>query len=273
MSVRVRNNVHVVGQGSRTLVFAHGFGCDQSMWEAVVPAFAPHYRVVLFDYVGCGGSDFSAFEPARYSHLDGYAQDLLDVAQALELRDAVLVGHSVSAMIGVLAAQRAPSGFSHLVMVGPSPRYINEAPDYVGGFEHADITSLLELMDSNYTAWAGFLSQAVLGNSARPELAGSMVRSFCAMHPEAARCFAQATFLCDCRAALPLVRHPTLILQCRDDTIAPDAVGEYLHRHIPDSTLVRMRATGHCPHVSDPQETIEVLRDWFQQQRLARVHH
>ena len=268
MSVLVRNNVHVLGQGPRTLVFAHGFGCDQTMWEAMACAFAPRWRVVLFDYVGCGGSDFGAFTPQRYGHLDGYAQDVVDVAQALELRDAVLVGHSVSAMIGVLAARQAPQCFSHLVMVGPSPRYLNEAPDYVGGFEHADIVSLLELMDANYAAWAGFLSQAVAGNSSQPGLAGTLERSFCAMHPEAARCFAHATFFADNRADLPHVRLPTLILQCSDDAIAPTEVGDYLHRHIAGSTLVQLQATGHCPHLSDPEETIAAVRGWLHQQGL-----
>jgi sigma-B regulation protein RsbQ len=268
MSVLVRNNVQVLGRGPRTLVFAHGFGCDQTMWAAMVEAFAPGWRVVLFDYVGCGGSDFGAFTPGRYSHLEGYAQDLVEIAQALELRDAVLVGHSVSAMIGVLAAREAPQCFSHLVMVGPSPRYLNEAPDYVGGFEHADIVSLLELMDTNYTAWAGFLSQAAVGGSSQPHLTGTLERSFCAMHPEAARCFAQATFFGDNRADLPHVRQPTLILQCRDDTIAPNEVGAYLHRHIAGSTLVRLHATGHCPHISDPEETIAAVREWLCQQGL-----
>lgn len=264
MSVLQRNNVHVIGSGPRTLLFAHGFGCDQHMWNALVPAFAADHRVVLFDYVGCGASDYTAFEPERYSRLEGYAQDLLEVAEALDLHDTVLVGHSVSAMIGVLAAQQAPQRFTGLVLVTPSPRYLNDPPHYQGGFDREDIVGLLDLMDSNYAAWAGFLSQAVAG-ARHPEVAQQLEHSFCAMHPDAARCFAEATFFSDNRADLAGVRQPTLILQCSDDAIAPDAVGEYVHRHVAGSCLVRLRATGHCPHVSHPAETTAAIRDWLAQ--------
>jgi sigma-B regulation protein RsbQ len=269
MSVLKRNNVHVVGQGSRTLVLGHGFGCDQAMWSALVPAFEASYRMVLFDYVGCGRSDHAEFDAQRYGSLQGHMQDVLDIAQALDLRDAVFVGHSVSATIGMLAAQREPQRFSHLAMIGPSPRYINDpAGGYFGGFDLGDVEGLLELMDSNYSAWAGTLAQAVAGLHGSAALKNDLQERFCAMHPDAARLFAHVTFHADNRADLEAVRQPTLILQCRDDVIAPDAVGEYVHRHIPGSTLVRLQATGHCPHVSHPEETIAALRGWLHQHAL-----
>jgi sigma-B regulation protein RsbQ len=252
--VLARNNVKVFGRGTQPMLFAHGFGCDQNMWRYVTPAFEDDYRIVLFDYVGSGQSDLRAYDPERYATLDGYAQDVLDVVHALDLRDVVFVGHSVSSMIGVLAANREPERFARLALVGPSPRYINDPPSYVGGFERSDIEGLLETMEKNYIGWASFLA---------PALSRELEASFCSTDPVIARRFAEATFFADNRADLASVRVPTLIMQCSEDMIAPAGVGDYLHQAIPGSTLRVMKATGHCPHMSHPEETIEVIREYL----------
>ena len=262
-----RNNVTVSGSGSQPMVFAHGFGCDQNMWRMVAPAFEDEYRVVLFDYVGSGKSDLAAYDPERYGRLEGYVQDVLDVCHALDIRDAVLVGHSVSSIVAVLAANREPDRFSHLVLVGPSPRYINDAPDYVGGFERSDIEGLLEMMDKNYVGWANFLAPAIMKNADRPELGEELTASFCSTDPVIARRFAEATFFADNREDLPHVRVPSLILQCSDDMIAPREVGEYVHRQMPGSTLHLLEATGHCPHMSHPEETIRAIKAYLDSAR------
>ncbi len=251
------------------MLFAHGFGCDQNMWRFVAPAFEDDYRVVLFDYVGSGKSDLRAYDERRYSTLDGYARDVLDVCEALDLRDITFVGHSVSAMVGVLAANAAPERFARLIMIGPSPRYINDAPAYVGGFERADIEGLLETMDKNYIGWANFLAPAIMKNPDRPELGEELTESFCSTDPVIARNFAEATFFADNRADLAAVRVPSLIMQCSDDMIAPLAVGDYLHRELPGSTLRVLAATGHCPQMSAPEETIAVIRDYLRGARGA----
>jgi sigma-B regulation protein RsbQ len=261
--VLVRNNVATFGRGSKPMLFAHGFGCDQNMWRFVTPAFENDYKIVLFDYVGSGKSDLAAYDPQRYSTLDGYAQDVLDVVHALDLRDVIFVGHSVSAMVGILAANRDPDRFDRLILIGPSPRYVNDAPDYVGGFERSDIEGLLETMDKNYIGWANFLAPAIMKNPDRPELGQELEASFCSTDPVIARRFAEATFYADNRADLAAVATPSLIMQCADDIIAPIAVGEYLSRTLPGSTLRMMRATGHCPHMSHPAETIEAIRDYL----------
>jgi sigma-B regulation protein RsbQ len=261
-NVLARNNVKVSGRGTQPILFAHGFGCDQTMWRFITPAFEEQYRIVLFDYVGSGKSDLSAYDPERYSSLDGYAQDVLDVCEALDLRDVIFVGHSVSSMVGVLAANRAPERFRHLIMVGPSPRYINDE-GYVGGFERADIEGLLDLMDKNYLGWANFLAPVIMKNEDRPELASELNASFCSTDPKIARRFAEATFFSDNRADLSKVRVPALIMQCSEDAIAPIEVGNFLHRTLPHSILRVLRATGHCPHVSHPEETIQAMRDYL----------
>ena len=267
--VASRNNVRVFGSGTQPMLFAHGFGCDQNMWRHVTPAFEDDYRIVLFDYVGAGKSDRSAYDPARYRTLDGYARDILEVCAELDLRDVILVAHSVSGMIAVLAAQQAPERFERLVLVGPSPRYINDPPDYTGGFERADIEGLLEMMDKNFIGWANFLGPAIMKNPEHPELAEELTESFCSTDPVIARSFAEATFFADNRADLPGVSVPSLILQCSDDLIAPLAVGDYLHRQMPESTLRVMKATGHCPHMSHPEETIELIREYLAAGRTA----
>jgi sigma-B regulation protein RsbQ len=262
--IRRRNNVHVSGSGTQPMVFAHGFGCDQNMWRLITPAFEADYRIVLFDYVGSGKSDLRAYDPTRYAALDGYADDLLEVCGALELSDVILVAHSVSSMIGVLAANRRPDLFDHVIMVGPSPRYINEGSEYVGGFERPDIEGLLDMMDRNYVGWANFLAPAIMKNPERPELGQELTESFCSTDPVIARRFAEATFFADNRDDLPRMTVPSLILQCSDDMIAPNAVGEYVHRVTPGSTLRVLTATGHCPHMSHPEETIDAIRSYLE---------
>ncbi len=257
-----RNNVKVFGNGSQPMLFAHGFGCDQNMWRFVTPAFADDYLIVLFDYVGSGKSDLGAYSPQRYSTLDGYAQDVLDVCYALELENVIFVGHSVSSMVGVLAAIREPALFAHLILIGPSPRYINDAP-YVGGFERHDIEELLDTMEKNYIGWANFLAPAIMKNPERPELAAELTDSFCSTDPVIARRFAEATFFADNRGDLSKVRVPSLILQCSDDIIAPASVGEFVNRELAESTLHYMNATGHCPHMSDPAETIDAIKGYL----------
>jgi sigma-B regulation protein RsbQ len=257
-----RNNVKMFGSGTQPMLFAHGFGCDQNMWRFITPDFQDEYRIVLFDYVGAGGSDVTAYDAERYGTLEGYARDILDVIEALELEDIIFVGHSVSSMIGVLAANLQPERFERLILIGPSPRYINEPP-YVGGFERADIEGLLDMMDRNFIGWANFLAPAIMKNDDRPELGEELTASFCSTDPIIARRFAEATFLADNRADLTGVSVPSLLLQCSDDMVAPREVGEYLHREMPGSTLRVMNATGHCPHMSDPDETVMLIKEYL----------
>lgn len=261
-SVRERNNVVIQGKGSQPMLFAHGFGCDQSMWRFVTPAFEQDFRVVLFDYVGSGKSDWSAYDPQRYLTLDGYARDVLDICEELDLRDVIFVGHSVSSMVGVLAANAQPERFAHLILIGPSPRYIND-DGYVGGFERADIEALLDTMQRNYPGWASFLTPIIMKNPERPELAQELEASFCSTDPEISRRFAEATFFADNRADLAQVRVPALVMQCSEDAIAPMAVGEYTHRTLPRSAFRVMQATGHCPHMSHPEETIRLMKQYL----------
>jgi sigma-B regulation protein RsbQ len=257
-----RNNVRVIGRGPRTVVLAHGFGCDQNMWRHVAAALEGDFRLVLFDFVGHGRADASAFDRARYATLEGYADDILQICAALAIRDAVFVGHSVSAMIGVLAANKDPTRFSSLVLIGPSPCYINDG-EYVGGFTREDIEGLLDFLDSNHLGWSSTMAPVIMGNADRPELSEELANSFCRTDPQIAKHFARVTFLSDNRADLASVKVPTLILQCSQDVIAPEAVGRYVHRQIPGSTFVQLRATGHCPHLSDPDETIRAIQSFL----------
>jgi len=255
-----RNNVKVTGRpDGRPIVFAHGFGCDQHMWRFVAPAFEADHRVVLFDHVGAGESDLSAYDRERHGVLEGYAEDVLEICRELRLSNAIFVGHSVSAMIGVLAAARDPQRIAKLVLVGPSPRYIDDN-GYTGGFSHEDIEELLESLDSNFLGWSSTMAPVIMGNADRPELGAELTESFCRTDPDIAASFARVTFMSDNRSDLGTVRVPTLVLQCSDDAIAPRAVGEYVHRKIPDSTFVQLAATGHCPNLSAPEETIEAIR-------------
>ena len=254
-----RNNVKVFGRGTQPMLFAHGFGCDQNMWRFVAPAFEADYRVVLFDHVGSGHSDLRAWSRAKYGTLTGYAEDVLQICSTLTLQDVIFVGHSVSAMIGVLAAVTEPERFARLVLVGPSPRYVDDH-DYVGGFTRQDIDGLMDQLDSNYLGWSTAMAPAIMGNSDRPELAEELANSFCRTDPDIARHFARVTFLSDNRADLPKVTIPSLVLQCSDDVIAPARVGEYVHHRLANSRLVHLRAQGHCPNLSAPEETITAIK-------------
>jgi sigma-B regulation protein RsbQ len=263
MTAVSRNNVSRHGRlGAQPMVFAHGFGCDQTMWRYVWPAFAEEYDVVLFDHVGMGGSDATAFEVSRYSSLRGYAQDVLEICDELELEEVIFVGHSVSAMMGALAAAEQPDLFSSLIMVGPSPRYIDDE-GYTGGFTASDIDGLLDALDSNYIGWSESIAPVIMANDDRPELATELVQAFCRADPAIAQHFAHVTFRSDNRADLSRVHAPALIIQCSDDVIAPPVVGQYVQDHMPDSTLVLIDATGHCPNLSAPQATITAMREFL----------
>jgi sigma-B regulation protein RsbQ len=258
MSVIKRNNVRIQGSGDRAMVFAHGFGCDQNMWRFVEPEFRSRYRTILFDHVGAGQSDLTAYDPAKYLDLNGYASDVIEIGRELGLEDAIFVGHSVSAMIGALASNGAPGMFEKLVMVGPSPRYIDDG-DYAGGFSAAQIEELLESLADNHMGWSAAMAPAIMGNSDRPELGEELTNSFCRTDPDIARQFARATFTSDNRADLPKVAADTLILQASDDIIASEAVGEYVHREIANSRLVYLKASGHCPNLSAPAEVVAAM--------------
>ncbi|WP_406379889.1 alpha/beta fold hydrolase [Streptomyces sp. NBC_00197] len=267
MDIRRRNNISITGRVDGPVVLlAHGFGCDQNMWRLVVPTLAKNYRVVLFDYVGSGGADSSAWSEQRYSSLEGYASDVLEVCEELDLQDVAFVGHSVSAMVGVLAAAKAPQRFSSLVMVAPSPRYIDE-DGYRGGFSADDIDELLESLESNYLGWSAAMAPVIMGNPERPELGEELSTSFCATDPAMARVFARTTFLSDSRDDLKKVTVPTLVLECSQDVIAPREVGAYVHQAIPGSRLITLEATGHCPQLSAPQATAAAVTEFLGDRR------
>lgn len=258
-----RNNVRVVGNpDGPTLMLSHGFGCGQESWRDLLPYLTDRYRVVLYDLVGAGGSDLSAYDPGRYDSLHGYAEDVLQILQALDLTNVVFIGHSVSSMIGVLAANRDASRIQSLVLVGPSPRYVNDG-DYVGGFEQADIDTLLDTLDANYLGWSASMAPVIMGNPDRPELGESLTESFCRVDPAIARHFAHVTFLSDNRRDLAAVTVPTLIVQSLDDVIAPVSVGAFVHERIPHSELAVIEARGHVPSLSEPAELARVLADFL----------
>ncbi len=263
MQVASRHHVVVRGQpGGPPVLFAHGYGCDQNMWRHVAPAFEDEHQVVLFDHVGAGRSDLSAYDEQRHGSLAGYAEDVLDICRDLDLHDVVFVGHSVSAMIGVLAAVREPERFRALVLVSPSPRYTDDA-DYHGGFSAADIEELLDSLDSNYLGWSTAMAPVIMGNADRPELGQELTESFCRTDPSIARRFARVTFTSDNRADLARVTTPTLVLQCTDDVIAPVSVGEYVRDNIPGARMVLLEATGHCPNLSAPEATVAAIADFL----------
>jgi sigma-B regulation protein RsbQ len=262
MDILKRNNVKVFGKGDKTMVFAHGYGCDQNVWSDMVNAFSDDYRIVTFDYVGAGESDLSAYDKERYSMLEGYAQDILEIYRALDLKDTILVAHSVSSMIGLLAGIQRPDYFSNIIFLGPSPRYLNDG-DYIGGFEENDLEELFEMMDNNYLGWSRAIAPSIMGNSERPELGQRLANSFCATDPEIAKQFARVTFLSDNRDDLPKLTVPTLTLQCTNDIIAPISVGYYMNEKMQNNTLVILEATGHCPHLSAVTETIDAIKNYL----------
>jgi sigma-B regulation protein RsbQ len=260
---RVRYNIVEHGRpDAPAILFAHGFGCDQHMWRYVWPAFAPSHRVVLFDHLGFGESDAAAYDPDRHADLHGYADDVIDICQALGLREAVFVGHSVSAMIGVLASQRDAERFSRLVLICPSPSFIDDG-DYVGGFSRSDVAELLESLDSNVLGWSANMAPVIMGNPDRPELAEELAASICQAEPTIARQFARTTFLSDHRTDLAQTTTASLVLQCSHDALAPVSVGTYVHQQLPDSTLVVLDADGHCPNLSEPTATVAAIEQFL----------
>jgi len=261
MPITHRNNVTVNGLGGTAMMFAHGFGCDRNMWRFIEPHFRNDFRTVLFDHVGAGMSDLKAYDPEKYSSLDGYAADIVEIGQELGIEKAVFVGHSVSAMIGALASIRAPGMFDKLVMIGPSPRYIDDG-EYSGGFTAAQIEELLTSLDDNHMGWSAAMAPAIMGNPDRPELGEELTNSFCRTDPEIAKQFARVTFMSDNRADLSKVEAQTLILQCSNDIIAAEHVGEYVHNAIPGSQIRHLQASGHCPNLSAPEEVILAMRDF-----------
>ena len=262
MTVRSRNNISVSGRGPDTMVFAHGFGCDQHMWRLLVPHFERRFRTVTFDLVGSGQSDLSAYDYAKYGSLQGYAADMLEVIDEASTGEVVFVGHSVSAMIGMLAGIQAPERIAAHVMIGPSPCYINDG-DYVGGFSRADIDSLLETMESNYLGWSSNMAPAIMGAPDQPALGVELTNSFCRTDPEIAKHFARTTFLSDNREDVARLQAPTLVVQCNDDLIAPVAVGEYMQKTLPRGTLRVIDNVGHCPHLSAPCACVEAIDDFL----------
>jgi sigma-B regulation protein RsbQ len=262
--ILVRNNVKVLEGDGPVLLYAHGFGCNQNMWDRVTPAFSASHKQVLFDYVGSGRSDISAFDPDRYTSLSGYAQDVLDICDALDLKSGVIfVGHSVSCSVGLLASIARPALFAKLVLIGPNPCFLNHAPEYVGGFEKEDLEGLLALMDQNYIGWANYLAPVVSAKGESGSVTVELSDSFCSTDPQVAKVFARTTFFSDNRDDLPKVTVPCLILQHRTDTLAPVSVGEYLHAHLSGSTLKVLEVQGHCSHMSEPELVIEEMRDYI----------
>lgn len=259
MDVRERFHLHIRGQGTQPMLFAHGFGCDQTIWRLVAPAFEESYRVILFDLAGSGQAHPSAYDHGRHSTLHGYAHDVLDIITELGLYDVTFVGHSVGTMIGILAAIERPEHFDSLHLVAPSPCYMNDG-DYVGGFSPDDIEGLIDALDSNYLGWARSMAPVVMGTPDRPELTQELENRFCRADPEIAREFAKVTFLSDHRQDLARVRTPSLVMQVARDLIAPVSVGEYMHRQLERSELAMIDASGHCPHLSAPQQTIAAMR-------------
>ncbi|MEO5593641.1 MAG: alpha/beta hydrolase [Chitinophagaceae bacterium] len=260
--VEKRNNVSIKGKGTIPMLFAHGFGCDQHSWQFITDAFTDDYKVILFDYVGAGKSDLTAYDPVKYSTLQGYADDIIEICAELDITNAIFVGHSVSSMIGVLAANKQPGLFSKLIMIGPSPRYINDE-GYTGGFERKDLENLFEFMDSNYLGWSSSLAPAIMGNAERPELGTFLTSSFCSTDPDIARRFARVTFFSDNRDDLKDLQVDSLTLQTQHDIIAPIVVGEFVNKNTPRNTYYLMKATGHCPHISEPAETIKAIQEYL----------
>jgi sigma-B regulation protein RsbQ len=265
MNIIRRNNIKISGSGERTMIFAHGYGCDQNVWRHLLPAFEKEYQVIVFDHVGSGESDLAVYDRVKYGTLHGYAEDLLEICETLEIKDPIFVGHSVSCMIGALAAIKNPDLFHSLIFLGPSPSFINEE-NYIGGFDRATINSVLESLDNNFVEWSKTMAPLIMGNLDKPELSQELVTSFCRSKPDIAKHFAQVTFLADHREDVRKVLVPTLLLQCSNDSLAPVQVGDFLHRNVPENDLVHLTATGHCPHMSAPKETILVMKGWLAKQ-------
>ncbi|MFN2332237.1 MAG: alpha/beta fold hydrolase [Halomonas sp.] len=258
-----RNNVNVIGSGPQTLMLAHGFGCDQTMWHYLTPELRSHYTLVMFDYVGSGQSQLSAFSRSRYGSLEGYTQDINEICEALDLADVHFVGHSISCTIGLMASIADPGRFASHIMVCPSPCFLNDPPDYHGGFERADLEELISLMDRNYIGWATYLAPLVMGTNSSEVLIGEMTESLCSTDPLVAKIFAQATFFSDYRHLLPQARHPSLLLQSKTDSLANEDVGKYMYAHMPQSNLRVLPTVGHCIHMTHPALVLGEIRAWM----------
>lgn len=263
MDILKKHNVKITGKGSKSMVFSHGFGCDQHMWRFITPAFEEDYRIILFDHIGFGKADTTGYTQEKYSSLQAYADDVLAICNALSLQDVIFVGHSVSSMIGMLAAIKEPSVFQKLIMVSPSPCYINDDP-YNGGMSKDELEGLLQVLDSNYLKWAASVAPVIMQNSDRPELSKELQESFCHSNREIAQDFAKITFTSDNRKDLEKLQIETLILQCAEDLIAPVEVGRYMQQHLQNSNLKILKASGHCPNLSAPAETIAAIKDYLQ---------
>ncbi|WP_439882612.1 alpha/beta fold hydrolase [Pontibacter sp. MBLB2868] len=264
MKATQRNNIEVKGIGEKAMIMAHGYGCDQNMWRYITPAFENDYKIVLFDHVGFGGSDVSGYSEDRYTSLKSYAKDVLEICEEMDLQDVVFVGHSVSAMIGVLAALQEPERFAKLILIAPSPKYIND-DNYRGGFTEESINEMLEVLDSDYLGWSANMAPVIMGNPDKPELSAELTKSFCQSNEVVAKNFAKLTFLSDNREDVKRLQTEALILQCSDDVIAPLPVGEFLHQQIPNNTFVVMKATGHCPNLSAPDETVAAMKAFLKE--------
>ncbi|NEM98371.1 alpha/beta fold hydrolase [Pontibacter burrus] len=262
MTAIQKHNVNVFGKGVKPILFAHGYGCDQKMWRFITPAFENEYKIVLFDHIGFGKSDTSTYSISKYHSLSAYADDVLAICEELDLHDVIFIGHSVSAMIGVLAANKQPERFSKLVLIGPSPCYVNDG-NYTGGFTEENIKGLIDSLESDYLNWSNTMAPVIMGNPEKPELGQELAKSFCSSNIDIAKDFARITFLSDNRADLQKVTTDTLILQCSEDVIAPEVVGQYVHQQIPGSRLVKMEAVGHCPNLSAPDETITAIKEFL----------
>ncbi|MEI7556546.1 alpha/beta hydrolase [Candidatus Chlorohelix sp.] len=258
-NILLRNNVNILGEGTKTIVFGHGFGCAQNIWQLMIPYFEKDYRIVLFDYVGSGNSDFTAYDPERYKDLHGYAKDLLEILDTLNIGPVIFVGHSVSGMIGLLASIQKPEYFESLIMLSPSPRYLNDKPAYYGGFDESDVKELLRMMEKSFIGWASLNAAGLMNNPDRPILAKRLEDAFCAEDPLIMRNFAEATFLSDHRKDLPNVTVPSLIIQCSLDSVVPIEVGDYLHENIKNSVLEVMESKGHYPNISEPKKTTDII--------------
>jgi sigma-B regulation protein RsbQ len=261
-STIIRNNVKILGQGTETLMFGHGFGCDQNTWRYILPAFEQDYRLIVFDYVGAGGSDLSAYSDERYSTMDGYAQDIIDICNELEVRDVTFIGHSVSSMIGLLAVKQSPEIFKKIVFIGPSPRYLNDE-GYKGGIDAADLDDLLDVMDSNYLGWSRMVAPLIMANEEEPQLAEGLTASFCATDPEIAKKFARVTFKSDNRDDLASLNIPSLTIQCEEDFLTSKEVAQYIQQNTVNNVIVMLPTKGHCPHLSDPKGVITAIQSFI----------
>lgn len=262
-SILKRNNVNIIGEGEKTIVFGHGLACDQKIWNAILPEFKEDYQIVLYDYVGSGDSDFSAFDANRYSSMHGYAKDLLEILEAIEAEEVIFVGHSVSAMIGILASIEKPEYFEKLILIGSSPRYLNDQPDYHGGYDESEIEELIMMMEMNFSGWATLAAASFMNNPDRPLLTEQLIEVYNEEDPAMMKSFAEVVFLSDHRQDLPKVTIPSLIMQCSEDSIVPLESAEYLHKHLKNSKMVVMEATGHYPQISYPEETVSTILEYI----------